>query len=207
MWLLAGLGNPGARYEHTRHNIGFSVIDAIASRYAFPAFSKKFKGLAAQGSLDTPTLLLKPQTFMNLSGESVQEAMQFYKIPPAQLIVLHDEIDLPTGEVKLKKGGGTAGHNGLKSIAAQLGEDFGRIRIGVGHPRGTMKDVSDHVLEPFSKDERSVVEEITALLAQHIAACVSLFTDENFANRKFIAPREEVGFDVFLPGTQPKDKK
>jgi PTH1 family peptidyl-tRNA hydrolase len=190
MWLLAGLGNPGARYEQTRHNIGFMALHDIGASLDFPTFNKNYTGLASQGALGDPVLLLKPQTFMNLSGESVQQATQFYKIAPAQLIVLHDEIDLPLGEVKLKKGGGSAGHNGLESISQHIGPEFGRIRIGVGHPRGTPKAVADHVLEPFAVGEKERVGQILDQVAGSIQDCLALFRERDFSNQKLFTLSE-----------------
>jgi PTH1 family peptidyl-tRNA hydrolase len=129
--LIVGLGNPGNEYAGTRHNIGFMAVDAIATREGLPTFKSKFKGMITGKDY----LLLKPQTFMNLSGESVGEAMRFHKLAPAQTVVFHDDLDLPPGEVRIKQGGGTGGHNGLKSIDAHIGPDYWRVRLGIGHPR------------------------------------------------------------------------
>src|SRR5271166_235185 len=131
MRLVVGLGNPGSRYARNRHNIGFLAVDAIARRYGFPSFRDRFKGELAEGSIGgEKRLLLKPQTFMNASGESVAETARFFKISPSEIVVIHDEIDLRPGKLRVKCGGGTAGHNGLRSIDALLGSDFWRVRIG-----------------------------------------------------------------------------
>jgi len=153
MRLVVGLGNPGSRYARNRHNIGFMVAAAIARRYGFPAFRSRFKGELSEGVIaGERRLLLCPQTFMNLSGESVLAAMSFYKIPPGEIVVIHDELDLRPGKVRVKRGGGNAGHNGLRSIDAMIGPDFWRIRIGIGHP-GIRELVHPYVLMNFSAEE------------------------------------------------------
>ncbi len=153
MRLVVGLGNPGSRYARNRHNIGFMVAAAIARRYGFPAFRSRFKGELSEGVIaGARRLLLCPQTFMNVSGESVLAAMSFYKIPPAEIVVIHDELDLRPGKVRVKRGGGNAGHNGLRSIDAMIGPDFWRIRIGIGHP-GIRELVHPYVLMNFSAEE------------------------------------------------------
>jgi len=156
MRLVVGLGNPGARYARNRHNIGFMAVDAIARRHGFPGFRSRFKGELAEGQLGGGRrLLLKPQTFMNVSGEAVAEASRFFKIPPAEIVVIHDEIDLRPGKLRVKCGGGLAGHNGLRSIDALLGPDFWRVRIGVGHP-GIKELVEPYVLQNFPSEEVSL---------------------------------------------------
>ncbi|HEY1299758.1 MAG TPA: aminoacyl-tRNA hydrolase, partial [Stellaceae bacterium] len=153
MRLLVGLGNPGARYARNRHNIGFLALDAIARRYRLPDFRNRFKGELTEGPIGgDKRLLLKPQTFMNDSGDSVLAAASFYKIPPAEIVVIHDEIDLQPGKLRVKRGGGNAGHNGLRSIDARLGPDYWRVRIGVGHP-GVKELVQPYVLQNFPADE------------------------------------------------------
>ena len=135
MKLFVGLGNPGAEYAFNRHNVGFMAADAIAATHGFPAWRKRFQGLAAEGRLGREqVLLLKPQTYMNESGRSVGEAVRFYKLDLADVIVFHDELDLVPGKVRVKAGGGVAGHNGLRSITAHIGNDYVRVRIGIGHP-------------------------------------------------------------------------
>lgn len=166
MWLVVGLGNPGAEYAATRHNIGFMAVDALAGA---ASFSSKFQGLVANVSIEgKKVILLKPQTYMNLSGRSVQAAMAFYKIPPAQVIVLHDELDLPLGKLRIKRGGGANGHNGLKDIDQMVGADYWRIRLGIGHP-GDKARVHDHVLTRFGAQEQPQVEKLLIALAEHLA--------------------------------------
>lgn len=153
-WLFAGLGNPGDKYAKNRHNIGFMVVDAMARAYNFPAFRKKFQSEMSEGTIDgAKVVLLKPQTYMNLSGQGVAAAAKFYKIPPARIVALHDELDLAPGKMRVKTGGGNAGHNGLKSMQACLGTpDFIRVRLGIGHP-GDKDRVSGYVLSDFTKAE------------------------------------------------------
>ena len=135
MLVFAGLGNPGAKYADNRHNVGFMAADAIARRHSFSPWSKKFQGLIAEGTLaGEKILLIKPQTFMNLSGQSVGEALRFYKLGPAALTVFYDEIDLAAGKVRVKIGGGAGGHNGIRSLDQHVGKDYRRVRIGIGHP-------------------------------------------------------------------------
>jgi PTH1 family peptidyl-tRNA hydrolase len=151
--LIAGLGNPGAQYARNRHNAGFILADEIHAHYRFGPWKAKFEGLLAEGSLaGRKTYLLKPQTYMNLSGDSVGAALRFFKLPLQALVVLHDEIDLAEGKIKVKTGGGDAGQNGLRSITAALGPDYRRVRIGIGHP-GDKERVSGHVLSNFSVEE------------------------------------------------------
>lgn len=157
---MVGLGNPGREYETTRHNVGFWWVDSLAQDHKLNFKSEaKFHGLTARGALHAQELiLLKPQTFMNLSGRAVGAVAQFYKIPPAQILVIHDELDLPPGIAKLKTGGGHGGHNGLKDIIAQLGtKDFWRLRIGIGHP-GDRAEVSNYVLNPPRREELELIE-------------------------------------------------
>lgn len=158
MYLLVGLGNPGSDYAGNRHNIGFMVVDDIHRHYSFAPFRSKFQGEVADGTIaGEKVLLLKPTTFMNESGRSVSEAARFYKIEAEDVIILHDELDLAPGKIRAKKGGGLAGHNGLKSIAAHIGPDFHRVRIGIGHP-GEKGRVTGHVLKDFSKEDQKWVE-------------------------------------------------
>jgi PTH1 family peptidyl-tRNA hydrolase len=153
MRLIVGLGNPGRPYARNRHNIGFMAAEAIARRHGFAAFRSRFKGELAEGVVaGERCLLLCPQTFMNLSGESVLAAMSFYKIAPGEIVVIHDELDLRPGKVRVKRGGGNAGHNGLRSIDAMIGADYWRIRIGIGHP-GVRELVHPYVLQNFPADE------------------------------------------------------
>jgi PTH1 family peptidyl-tRNA hydrolase len=164
MLILAGLGNPGAKYAGNRHNIGFMAIDDIASRYSFGPEKVKFHGLIREGSIPTPTgavktLLIKPQTYMNESGRSVGEAMKFFKLTPADVVVFYDEIDMAPGRFRLKLGGGAAGHNGIRSMISQIGPDFRRARMGVGHP-GDKELVHGYVLADFHKMEQAWVDSL-----------------------------------------------
>ncbi len=153
MRLLVGLGNPGSRYARNRHNIGFMAVEAIARRHGFPGFRSRFKGELAEGSIaGERVILLKPQTYMNASGESVGDAARFYKILDSEILVIHDEIDLRPGKLRAKRGGGSAGHNGLRSIDALVGADYWRVRIGVGHP-GVKELVQPYVLQNFPAEE------------------------------------------------------
>ncbi len=166
MFLLVGLGNPGAEYALTRHNIGFMAIDALAGA---ANFSSKFHGETASLTIEgEKVLLLKPMTYMNNSGRSVQAAAAFYKIPPEHIIVLHDELDLPLGKIRIKQGGGANGHNGLKDIDLVVGPDYWRIRLGIGHP-GVKEQVHDHVLSRFSAAEMKEVEKLLAVVTEKFA--------------------------------------
>ncbi|MDI6835541.1 MAG: aminoacyl-tRNA hydrolase, partial [Rhizobiaceae bacterium] len=154
MLIIAGLGNPGAKYSENRHNIGFMAVDAIHRRHRFSPWSKKFKAEIAEGEIaGEKVLLMKPQTFMNLSGEAVGEAMRFYKLKPADIVAIHDELDLPAGRARMKTGGGHGGHNGLRSLDAHCGKDYRRLRLGIGHP-GDKERVHGHVLGDFAKVDR-----------------------------------------------------
>src|SRR5579859_1962569 len=162
--LIVGLGNPGKEYAGTRHNIGFMCLDAFAAANDFgPWIDKKdFKCHLTTAMLgDTRTILIKPTTFMNLSGEAVQAVAHFYKIPAEKMVVVHDELDEPFGQIRLRTGGSSAGHNGLKSIIAQVGEDFGRVRIGIGPKHPAQIDSADFVLAPFSKTEQGELKNLT----------------------------------------------
>ena len=169
MLILAGLGNPGAKYEKNRHNIGFMAADAIARRWSFSPWRQRFQGHACEGVIETVdgpvrALLLKPQTFYNESGRAVGEAMRFFKLEPRDVIVFYDEIDLATGRFRMKTGGGAAGNNGVRSITSQIGEDFRRARLGTGHPGG--KDlVHGHVLSDFHKTDKVWVEPLLDAVA------------------------------------------
>lgn len=173
MYLIVGLGNPGADYVGTRHNIGFMAADVIAAEYGFGPFKSKFDGLIAEGQIEKEKVyLLKPQTYMNLSGNSVVKAAHFYKIMPQNIIVIHDDLDLPCGKIKVKLGGGTGGHNGLKSIDAAVTPNYNRIRLGVGHPAGSGEAVVNHVLSRFGKEESCAVEDNIKLVAKTIGILI-----------------------------------
>ena len=166
MKLFVGLGNPGAQYALNRHNVGFMAADAIAASHDFPTWRKRFSGLAAEGKLGRESvLLLKPQTYMNKSGRSVGQAVRFYKLDLADVIVFHDELDLAPGKVRVKTGGGTAGHNGLRSLTAHIGNDYVRVRIGIGHP-GNKALVHDHVLQNFAKADHAWLEPLLGAIAE-----------------------------------------
>ncbi len=165
--LWVGLGNPGPEYARNRHNIGFMALDAIAARHGFPPWRNRFRGVVADGMVGgRKVLALKPQTYMNLSGESVQAAMAFFRVPLDAVTVFHDELDLAAGRVRVKKGGGNAGHNGLRSITQQCGgPEFWRVRLGIGHP-GEKERVTGHVLGDFAKSDREWVETLLDRLAE-----------------------------------------
>lgn len=160
MKLIVGLGNPGGKYARHRHNIGFMALDRIAEDHGFAPWKGKFQGSVSEGRFGSDrAVLLKPETFMNNSGQSVQAAMQFYKLEPADVVVLHDEIDLAPGKVKHKLGGGHAGHNGLRSIHAHIGPDYARVRLGVGHP-GHKDRVPGYVLHDFAKADEDWLDDV-----------------------------------------------
>jgi len=165
MQIWAGLGNPGAEYALHRHNVGFMAIDAIAELHGFEPPKKRFQGWAIEARLGTEKLvLLKPATFMNDSGRSVGEAMRFYKLSPEDVTVFYDELDLAPFKVKVKRGGGTAGHNGIRSIVAHIGEEFRRVRIGIGHP-GHKDRVQGHVLGNYAKAEMDPLADMLGAIA------------------------------------------
>lgn len=160
MKLIVGLGNPGAKYAGHRHNIGFMALDRIASDHGFAAWKGKHQGSLSEGRFGADrAVLLKPETYMNNSGQSVQAAMRFYKLDPADVVVLHDEIDLAPGKVKYKVGGGHAGHNGLRSIHAHIGPNYARVRLGVGHP-GHKDRVPGYVLHDFAKADQDWLDDV-----------------------------------------------
>lgn len=160
MLLFVGLGNPGAKYAKNRHNIGFMALDQIASDHGFGPWKSRFQGQLAEGHLGRhKVLLLKPETFMNLSGQSVGEAMRFYKLSPQDITVFHDEIDLAPGKLRVKQGGGHAGHNGLRSIHQHIGAEYARVRLGVGHP-GRKELVPTYVLQDFPKADADWLDDL-----------------------------------------------
>lgn len=168
MFLVAGLGNPDKEYQGTRHNVGFMAADEIFRRYSFSDFKKKSQGLVAEGNIaGEKVLLVKPQTYMNLSGNCIGELTHFYKIPTQNVIVIHDDMDLNVGTVKAKCGGGSAGHNGLKSIDSQITNNYVRVRIGVGHPV-QKEDVVNWVLSTFNKSDKEKINFVIDLIAQNI---------------------------------------
>ncbi|SIT77687.1 aminoacyl-tRNA hydrolase [Pontibaca methylaminivorans] len=172
MRLFVGLGNPGAQYAHNRHNIGFMVLDRIAADHGFTPWREKFQGKIASGTLGgEKTLLLKPETYMNRSGQSVGEAMRFYKLGPGDVTVFHDELDLAPGKLRVKQGGGHAGHNGLRSLHSHIGETYARVRLGIGHP-GHKDRVTAHVLGDFSGSDQGWLDDLMRAVsgaAPHLA--------------------------------------
>lgn len=182
MLLFVGLGNPGSQYVRNRHNIGFMTVDAIAKRHSFPPWRRRFQGVTAEGTIGGKrALLLLPGTFMNESGRAVNEAMNFYKIALGDIIVFQDEIDLPPAKLRVKTGGGNAGHNGLRSISAHVGNEYRRIRIGVGHP-GEQARVHNHVLQDFAKSEMPWVDAMCEAIAEN-AAMLARGEDASFQNK------------------------
>ena len=186
MQLIVGLGNPGNEYRHHRHNIGFMALDAIARAHNFPGFKSKFNGLIAEGNIQgAKVLLLKPQTFMNRSGNSVGAAAKFYKIPPQDITVLYDELDLAPGKVRVKIGGGTGGHNGLRSIDPVIGNNYQRVRLGIGHP-GHKDLVTRHVLGNFAKADAQWLEPLLDAIGENADLLLKGDT-ANFMNRMALA--------------------
>lgn len=206
MLLFAGLGNPGAQYANNRHNVGFMAADAIARRHSFSPWTKKFKGLISEGNIaGEKIILIKPQTFMNLSGQSVGEAMRFYKLAPADLTVFYDELDLVAGKVRVKVGGGTGGHNGIRSLDQHVGKDYRRVRIGIGHP-GVKEMVHGHVLGDFAKADKAWLEALLDAIADN-AGLVAKGDDSGFMNKVTVGLRDTLqptGSDDTPPPKAPK---
>lgn len=170
MWLVVGLGNPGSQYEGTRHNVGFDIVDAWANRHGFGVERGEHKALTRRGrARGHDVIVAKPQTFMNLSGDSVGALARYYKVEPTQLVVVHDELDFAPGEVRLKLGGGHGGHNGLRSIAATMGPDFVRVRVGIGKPPPRM-DGADFVLSRARGDEKIALEQASIVSGEALDA-------------------------------------
>jgi PTH1 family peptidyl-tRNA hydrolase len=209
MLLFAGLGNPGTKYANNRHNAGFMAADAIARRHSFSPWTKKFQALIAEGFLDgEKTILIKPQTFMNLSGQSVGEAMRFYKLDPSALTVFYDEIDLAAGKVRVKIGGGAGGHNGIRSIDQHVAKNYRRVRIGVGHP-GVKAMVHNHVLGDFSKADSEWLDVLLDAIAED-APLLAKGDDNSFMNRVTLALRDKLaptGDDDRPPPKAPRPPK
>ncbi|MBL8837832.1 MAG: aminoacyl-tRNA hydrolase [Alphaproteobacteria bacterium] len=188
MLVIAGLGNPGPDYAGHRHNVGFMAVDVIVDRHRFGPPRSRFEAIVSEGTIDAEkTIALKPMTYMNDSGRAVAAALRFYKLAPARLIVVHDELDLPAGRIKVKRGGGNGGHNGLRSIDAHIGPDYWRVRIGIGHP-GDKDMVSGYVLHDFAKAERAWLAPLLDAIADNIGE-FALGGDAKFMNRVARATR------------------
>ncbi|MGQ0664666.1 MAG: aminoacyl-tRNA hydrolase [Pseudomonadota bacterium] len=188
MLLLVGLGNPGPAYAEHRHNIGRMALDAIAGRHSFGPWRSRFASRTAEGRLGQERVVaLKPSTFMNESGQAVAAAARFYKLAGARVIVLHDDLDLAPGKLRVKRGGGSAGHHGLRSIDAHLGPDYWRVRLGIGHP-GDRDQVSDYVLHDFAKAERDWRDRLIEAVAQWIVLLAE-GDEAGFMNRVALATR------------------
>lgn len=191
MLLIAGLGNPGSKYAQNRHNIGFMAADEIFRRHRFSNWQKKFQAEIADGVIDgEKVLLIKPQTFMNNSGQAIGEAMRFYKLAPADLIVIYDELDLAPAKMRIKTGGGSGGHNGIKSIDAHVqafpgGKDYRRVRLGIGHP-GAKELVHNHVLGDFAKVDQEWLDKLFVAISDNIGLLAKK-EDNSFMNRVAVA--------------------
>jgi PTH1 family peptidyl-tRNA hydrolase len=191
MLLFAGLGNPGAKYAENRHNVGFMAADAIARRHSFSPWSKKFQADVAEGMLGgEKVLLIKPLTFMNRSGQAVGEALRFYKLEASAVTVFYDEIELAAGKVRVKTGGGSAGHNGIRSLDQHIGNNYRRVRIGVGHP-GVKEMVHGHVLGDFAKADRDWLDVLLDTIADN-AELIAKGDDNGFMNKITLALRDRL---------------
>ena len=204
--LIAGLGNPGDKYARHRHNAGFMAVDVIAETHGFGSWRKRFHGLIAAGNIaGRKTLLLKPMTYMNESGRAVGEAMRYLKLPQEALVVIHDELDLTPGKIRVKTGGGDAGHNGLRSITATLGSEYRRLRIGIGHPGKAA--VLSWALRNFSKADREWLEPLLEAIAKS-AVYFAKDDDPGFMNRVALLTRPpEPEEDPLKPQKKPEPKK
>jgi peptidyl-tRNA hydrolase, PTH1 family len=186
MLLFVGLGNPGAKYARNRHNIGFMAADEIARRHRFSPWRRRFQGETAEGTLESErVILLKPATYMNESGRAVQEAANFFKIAPGDVTVFQDELELAPAKLRVKVGGGIAGHNGLRSISAHIGNDYRRVRLGIGHP-GIKELVHGYVLSDFGKSDMPWVEALCEAVADN-AGLLAGKRDSTFANKVHLA--------------------
>lgn len=200
MLLFVGLGNPGAKYARNRHNIGFMAVDEIARRHGFSPWRRRFQGETAEGTLERErVILLKPTTFMNDSGRAVQEAANFFKLGLGEVTVFQDELELPPGKVRVKVGGGIAGHNGLRSISSHIGNDYRRVRLGIGHP-GVKELVHHHVLSDFAKADDGWVAALCEAVADN-AGQLAKGQDSTFQNRVHLAMQGKGFFDVKEEGT------
>jgi len=194
MRLFVGLGNPGAKHAHNRHNIGFMAVEEIARRHGFAPWRRRFQGETSEGTLDGErVVLLRPTTFMNESGRAVQEAASFFKLGVDEIAVFQDELELPPGKVRVKIGGGIAGHNGLRSISAHLGNEYRRVRLGIGHP-GVKELVHGYVLSDFAKSDRPWVETLCEAVADSAGLLVT-GRDSTFQNKVHLAMQAKGFFD------------
>ena len=194
MRLFVGLGNPGAKYTHNRHNIGFMAVEEIARRHGFAPWRRRFQGETSEGTLEGErVVLLRPATFMNESGRAVQEAASFFKLGVDEIVVFQDELELPPGKVRVKIGGGIAGHNGLRSISAHIGNEYRRVRLGIGHP-GVKEMVHGHVLSDFAKSDRPWVETLCEAVADSAGLLVT-GRDSAFQNKVHLAMQAKGFFD------------
>jgi PTH1 family peptidyl-tRNA hydrolase len=210
--LFVGLGNPDTEHKSNRHNIGFMAVDEIARRHGFAPWRRRFQGETAEGTLDhEPVVLLKPQTYMNESGHAVQKAMSFFKLALSDITVFHDEIELPPSKLRIKIGGSDAGHNGLRSISMHIGNDYRRVRFGVGHPRDwlgaghpSLKNVVHrHVLSDFAKDDRPWVKALLESVADNAELLVAN-RDSTFQNKVHLAMQAK-GFSLKEDGGEKQD--
>jgi PTH1 family peptidyl-tRNA hydrolase len=212
MKLFVGLGNPGPKYAGNRHNIGFMALDRIAADHGFSPWRRGFQGQVSEGRLGhEKVILLKPETFMNLSGQAVGEAMRFYKLTPADITVFHDELDLAPGKCRVKAGGGHAGHNGLRSIHAHIGEAYGRVRLGIGHP-GHKDAVAAYVLHDFAKADQDWLDDLMRGLSDGAEALAAGDTArfQNAVALRTAPPRSSAGTAgpaKVLPGSDPAPKE
>ncbi|WP_024506180.1 aminoacyl-tRNA hydrolase [Bradyrhizobium sp. ARR65] len=194
MQLFVGLGNPGAKYARNRHNIGFLAVDEIARRHGFAPWRRRFQGETSEGSLDGErVILLKPATYMNESGRAVQEAANFFKLGASEVTVFQDELELPPAKVRVKIGGGIAGHNGLRSVSSYIGNDYRRVRLGIGHP-GVKELVHGYVLSDFAKDEVPRVSALCEAVADN-AALLATGRDSTFQNKVHLAMQAKGFFE------------
>ena len=194
MRLFVGLGNPGAKYAHNRHNIGFMAVEEIARRHGFAPWRRRFQGETSEGALgDEKVVLLRPATFMNESGRAVQEAANFFKLGESEIVVFQDELELPPAKLRVKIGGGIAGHNGLRSISAHIGNDYRRVRLGIGHP-GVKELVHGYVLSDFGKADRPWVESLCTAIADNVALLAN-GKDSTFQNKVHLAMQAKGFFD------------
>jgi PTH1 family peptidyl-tRNA hydrolase len=194
MLLFVGLGNPGSKYARNRHNIGFLAVNEIARRHGFAPWRRRFQGEASEGTLGTErVILLKPTTYMNDSGRAVQEAANFFKLASSEVTVFQDELELPPAKVRVKVGGGIAGHNGLRSITSHIGNDYRRVRLGIGHP-GVKELVHAYVLSDFFKEEGAWVRALCEAVADN-AALLAAGQDASFQNKVHLAMQGKGFFD------------